>query len=118
MHDALAMQRVETGQHGERDADGFGGRHRAARHSRGQRLTLQQFHRQEQLPIVVAELVQLADVGMTHPRGRACFTLQTLVGREIRLGRTQRLDGNRTGQAIVEACIDDPHAPPSVPVIR
>ena len=61
VHDAAPVQRFERGENPESQRDGFAGRERPAGQATGERLALEQLHRQKRIPVVLADLEQLTD---------------------------------------------------------
>src|SRR5579864_4554439 len=80
-----AMQRLERTQHAQHDLNRFGNRKGGALENLSQRFALQQLHSEEQLAVLFADFVNLADVGMIdggrraglgrHSRLRACSSV-------------------------------------------
>ena len=83
---------------------------RAPRSSRAaERLALEQLHGDEHAPGVLADLVDLADVGMVDAGGGAGLAPQALPGGLVRRRRRQRLEGDGPGQPFVTGGVDHAH---------
>ena len=83
---------------------------RAPRSSRAaQRLALEQLHGDEDAPGVLADLVDLADVGMVDAGGGAGLAPQPLARGLVRRRRRQRLEGDGPGQPLVAGGVDHAH---------
>ena len=78
MDQPARVNRAERREYRERDVDALGERNRPARQPRRQRLAFEQFHRDEQLAVGLADLVQLADVGVRHAGGGSRFAPEAL----------------------------------------
>ncbi len=94
-----------------RDLEQFVERHRLVADAALERLAVEQLHDDELLPVVIADVVQRADVRVVE-RGRdARFALEALdclrIAREV--GR-QHLDGDLAAEPRVLGAIDDAHA--------
>ena len=83
MHEPLPLQRFDAVEDAERVADRFAERQRPAREPAGQRLPLQQLHREKQLAVVLADLVELADGRMVDAGRRIAPRDQPLARRGI-----------------------------------
>jgi hypothetical protein len=76
-----------------------------------QRLPLEQFHHQEAASLVLAEVVDGADIGMIERRGGARLPLETLDrGGVIREPRREELERDVASQASVLRPIDNAHS--------
>src|SRR6185437_12607669 len=84
-------------------------RDRPARQPRVQRLALEQLHHEKGLALVLAELVQGADVGMVERRDRQRLALKTLT-RGGAGGFGQKLERDEAVQALVAGLEDLAHA--------
>ncbi len=99
MHHALAMRGIEgageVAAEGEHLVDG----HRSARQPRRQRLAVEQLHHHELPALVLADVVERADVGVVQRRDDAGFALEALGGGRVaaQFGR-QQLHGDATAQ--------------------
>ena len=85
-------------------------RHRPAANFVLERRALEQLHRDERLAVVLADVVNRADVGMVERGGRPRFTRKS---REClivaRLGDRQKLERDLAAQPRVLSAIDDAH---------
>ena len=89
-------------------------RQRSARQPRGERLAVEILHDQVLDAVLLADVVERADVGMVEPRDGAGLALEAQAS--IRLLRgigRQHLDGDGAGDARVGRPVDLPHAPPA-----
>ena len=109
MDDAAAMEGGERGEDRQLDGQRVSRRQRPAGQPIGERLAVEQFHAQKRLPVVLADVEQLADVRMTDRRRRTGLTREPLPHRRIR-GSQDGLDRHRARQPIVPALVDDTHA--------
>ena len=111
MHDALGVRRIErVGDLNAKVEEGVGFQG-PARHAVLEGLAVEQFHDDEALALMLANLVNGADVGMVE-RGRgAGFAAETLDRLRV-LGNLvgQKLQGDKAAQGDVLGLIDDPHA--------
>ena len=76
---------------------------------RGQRLALEQLHRDEELAVRLADLVQLADVGVRHAGRRPRLAPEALSRLRIAAGPAHHLDGDLAVEALVGGGVDDAH---------
>ncbi len=109
MHDAAGVQRREGGEDVEDDRHGRGRIDRAPPQPIGERLTLEQLHREEQLAVLFADLVNLADVRVAHARGRSSLAPETLARLRPFQAR-HRLERDEPVEALVPGGVDDTHA--------
>ena len=89
----------------------------------GQRLALEQLHRDEVLALVLVDLVDRADAGVVERRGGARLALEALErGRVLRHLRGQELQRDVAAELRVLGLVDDAHAAAaelrSDPVVR
>ena len=111
MDDAGAMRRVERA----RDLDGQRERgvdwqRPLCQPSLSERLAVEQLHHEERRAVVLADVVQRADVRMGQLRDRARFAIEALA--ELRIGGErggQHLDGDRAVEPRVARAIDLAH---------
>lgn len=86
-------------------------RHRARREERLERLPLEQFHGEEALSFVLAEIVDRADVWMVQRRGSARLPFEPLDrARIVGQLRGQELQRDVPAQSQILGAIDDAHA--------
>ena len=83
MNDPLAVRGFERIGDLHRELQQHLDRKRFAADGMLERLSLQHLHRDEELPLVLADFVNSADVGMVEGRGRARFAMEALHGRVI-----------------------------------
>ena len=77
-----------------------------------QRLPLQALHDDEGPPLVLADVVDGADVGMIQGRGGLRLTLEALAGgRVVEVGLGKELQRDVAVKASVLGLVDDAHAP-------
>ena len=87
-------------------------RQRAFEQARGQRLAFQILHDQEINAVLLADIVQHADVGMIQARDNFGFALEALAqSRVAREMRRQNLDGYGALEARIARAIHHTHAP-------
>ena len=111
MHDTLSVQRVDPAEHPKADGNRLRHSKSAARDPRGERLSLQQLHRQVELAVIFANFIELADGRMIDRRGGARFARQPLPRDRIGGGGSQGLDGQGTAELRIPGRIHDAHAP-------
>ena len=109
MDDAARVDRAKRGEHLRRDRYRLGDAERAARQPLGERLAFEQFHREEQVVAILADVVDLADVRMIDARGRARLPPQSLPGRLVLSETQNHLQRDGALQALVVGLVDDPH---------
>ena len=109
MHDPSRVDRGECREHRERDIAAVGQRNWPAGEARGERLALEQLHREEELAVCFADFVQLAHVRMRHAGGRPCLAPEALSRFRILAGAAYHLDGHLTVEALVRGGIHDTH---------
>jgi hypothetical protein len=110
VHQVLPVERFDAIQHAQCGGHRLPERHRPSRQARRERLSLEQFHRQEQLAVRFADLVQLTDGGMVQAGRRPCFADQPLASRGLVRRGADHLDRDRAPEALVARRIDDAHA--------
>lgn len=84
------MKRIESGEHLKANPHGFDKGYGTATESCGEGLTLEQLHGDEELPISLADLVHLTDMGMID------------AGREAGLPPEALADGNVVGRVALD----------------
>ena len=109
MNDPARVQRRKGRQDTQADGHGLRGAERPAPEKIGEHLALEQLHGDEQLPVVLADLVDLADVGMIDARRGAGFPPESRARGLVPAKRGHRLDGDRSFQPRVAGRIDDAH---------
>ena len=109
MDDPARVNRGERREDGPRDVGARGERNRPARQPCRHGLAVEQLHRDEELPVRLADLVQLADVGVRHARGGARLAPESLARLGITAGAAHHLDCDLAMEALVGRGIDDPH---------
>ena len=109
MHDTAGMQRRERRQDAQTNRHGLRDGERTLAHQIGQRSTLQEFHGDEQLAAILANFINLADVGMVDARGGARFAPEALARRLVVGKRRHRFQGNRALEPIVAGLVHDAH---------
>ena len=83
MDDPARVQGGERGQHSEADRHRLGDAQRSPAQALGQHLALQQLHRDEELAVVFADLVDLADVRMVDAGRGARLAPEALARRLV-----------------------------------
>jgi hypothetical protein len=91
--------------------DAIGGQ-RAGFHEVADRAALEQFHRDERLPVMLAELVDRTNVRVLERGREPCFAFETCepLGRSHRL-RPEQLDGELASEAQILRAIHYAHTP-------
>src|SRR5262245_3040124 len=109
MDDAGAVRRIKRIRHLDPDVDGLMDPGRAMRQQIAQGLTLEQLHHQVWAALVLADVVNRADVGMVQRRCGTGFAAETL--QRTRVGQIFRdeLEGDGTSEAGVFARVHDTH---------
>src|SRR5207244_9571667 len=87
----------------------LGGRQRAALQRVGERFALEELHDQERLPVVVADVEELADVRVAQAGRGAGLADEALAGRGV-AGVADGLDGHLAPQPLVLGGVDYAHA--------
>ena len=112
MNEAAAVQRVERGQDGQRDANRFRERNGAAPEPFGERLAVEQLHDEKRRSVGVADVEELADVRMRQTGRGARFAHEAFANRRV-ARFANRLDGDGAVQPLVFGRIH--HAHPALP---
>ena len=108
VHDAAAVQRRQRRQDRQLRRRRLGDGHGPAGQPLGERLAVEQFHAEERLPLVFADVEQLADVRMADGSRGARLAKEALA--HLRLRRAKdRLDRDRPRQPVIPAFVDDTH---------
>jgi hypothetical protein len=111
MHDAAAVKNVDRVEDFEADIDRFLERHWTAVKMRGERLTVEQLHRDEELPVGLPNLVELADVRMIDARGEPRFTPEALARYLIvRSGGVKDLERDGSLEPFVDGGVHETHS--------
>src|SRR5262245_42512744 len=79
-------------------------------HSRGEGFTVEQLHDDEELLALFAQLVDLADVGVTDAGGRAGFADEAVPQGGVAAEAAHPLDGDQAAQSLVPSLVHHPHA--------
>jgi hypothetical protein len=109
--EASRVQLRESSQDLPGNGNNLGDRQRSSLDARSQRFALQQFHHQEGPPAILANFVDLTDVGMAKLRGYAGFPQEAIAQPLILAKIAQYLDRYGTVEPFVACPIDDTHAP-------
>ena len=109
VHDAARVERRQGRQDAQANRHRLRGAQRPALEKVGEHLALEQLHGDEQLPVVLADLVDLADVGMIDARRGPGFPPESLARGLVPAKRGHRLDGDRPFQPRVAGRVDDAH---------
>ena len=109
--DALGMRRLERVGHADGQVQHDGHREWPPPNRGPQRLAFDQLHRDEMLAVVLADVVDGADVGVIQRRGRARFAPQPFRSLRVRdeVWR-QELEGDGATESGVSGAIDHAHA--------
>jgi len=110
VHEAAAMQRPKRAEHGQHHRHGVSERKRAAGDPTGEGLALEQFHRNEQLAIVFADFMNLADSRMGEAGGGARFPPEALASVLIHGARMDHFQRDLAAQSLVASAVDHAHA--------
>ena len=109
MHQPARVNRAERREYRQRDVDALGQRNRPEREPCREWLALEQLHRDEQLAVRLADVIQLADVGVRHARGGARFAPEALSRLRIPTRSADHLDGDLAVEALIGRGIHDAH---------
>jgi hypothetical protein len=110
MHDAGAMRSVECRRDLDRDRQPLARRERALLEARGQCLALEKLHHEKRHAILLADVVEGADVRVGQLRDRAGLAIEALA--ELRVGGERggkHLDRDRAIEARVACFVDFAH---------
>jgi hypothetical protein len=105
-----AVQGAQAVQQLERDPRGLGGRQRSPRQALRERLAFEELHDDVGLARLLADLEDLAHVGVVDPRGGARLAAQALACLLVAALVRDHLDGDDATQVLVKRGIDDSHA--------
>ena len=108
--DASGMERGQRRQHARADRRRPRHAQRPLDHEVGQGVALEQLHRDEELALVLADLVDLADVGMADAGGRPRLAPEPLARALVARHRRQHLHRHRTPEPFVVRRIHHAHA--------
>ena len=106
--DAAAVQRGERRENRQSDGGRVGHGERAVAETVGERFAVEQLHAEERLSLMLADVEELANVGMAHRSRGARFPHEPLAHPWIG-GVNDRLDRHGAGQAAIPALVDNPH---------
>ncbi|OFV85940.1 MAG: hypothetical protein A2V74_00535 [Acidobacteria bacterium RBG_16_70_10] len=106
--EAARMQGLERGERLERQLHRLRQGQRSAPQPLRERLALEQLHRDEEAPFVLADLVELADVGVVDAGGDAGLAPEA-PGHPLVGAGSDRLYGERPSQTLVPGREDDAH---------
>jgi hypothetical protein len=109
MHKAAAMQRLERGQNRQRDLDRFGAPQWTPQQPDSERLPLEEFHDQEQLALLFADVVELAHIGMIEAGGRSGLAPQAVAGAIVGRRVGNHLERDTPVQTLVVRSVDHAH---------
>ena len=111
MDDALRVCRIERVGDFDAELDDPIELERVSLDEMFERPPFEQLHHEELLPLVLADVVDRADVRVIQRRRRARLALKALRGRRVarQLGR-QELDGDLPAEANILGAVDDAHA--------
>src|SRR5215467_14157019 len=110
MCDRRAMRLIQSVHDLNRYSECLVERQRAAFESRGECLAFKVFHDQVLDAVVMADVIQRADVGMSQPGHRACLTLKALLELTVRSKlRREDLDCDGTIETDVAGFVDLSH---------
>ena len=110
VHDPARVERLERGQHRERDRHRLRHAQRPALQPLAERLAFEQLHRDEELPLVLADVVELADVRVVDARRGPGLALEALARGLVSAQRAHRLERDGAVEPLVARGVDDPHA--------
>ena len=103
------VQRFERRERGEGNRHGLVERQRSAFEPRGQRLALEILHRDEEIPVLFTDVVELADIGMADRRRRPRLPPQPLGRIRIGGGAPDHLQRDGPSQPRIPRRIHDAH---------
>jgi hypothetical protein len=104
------VNRLECREHRERHVDAVAKRNRPAREPRRKRLTIEQLHGDEELPVRLAHLVQLAHVRMRDAGGGPSLAPEALARLRIAARFAHHLESDLAMETLVCGGVDDPHS--------
>ena len=111
MDNALGVRRVERVRHLGAKREHLLHRQRAFGNAVLQRLPVEQFHHHELLALMIADVVERADVRVVQARDHPCFAQEALHDLAIGLGLVgQELDRHLAAEAGVFGLVHHPHA--------
>jgi hypothetical protein len=111
MNDAKPMRRVERIDNRDGQFEHRFHRQRCAIDTPAQRLALQHFHHEKRMAVVLADVVQRADVRVIQRRRRACLALESLQSDRIARERVgQKLHRHLPSETRVLGAVDDAHS--------
>ena len=111
VHDTLRVCGVEGIGHLHAQFQHLVGRQRPLRDALLQRLAIEQFHHHELLALMIADVVERADVRVVQARDHPCFAQEALHDLAIGLGLVgQELDRHLAAEAGVFGLVHHPHA--------
>jgi len=109
MNDRLRMERGESSEDTEGDRKGVRRAHRAVAQTVRQHFPFEQLHGDEQLTAVLADFVDLTDVGMVDAGGGARFAPEALACGLVAPDGRHCLERHRPLEALVARSVDDAH---------
>src|SRR5204862_665192 len=113
VQEAVPVDRPEAGEYPERHLHGFGRGERSRLQPVGQRLAIEPLHRDEETPLVFAELVDVAHVRMADGTCGSSLTPEALAHRLLVERGLHYLDRDGTFETIVPRVVDEAH--PALP---
>jgi hypothetical protein len=110
VHDALRVRRVERIGHVEPELEDLARRETIGRDPAAERLALEALHHDERAALVLADVVDRADVRVVERRGRLRLALEALAsGLVLEVRFRQELHRHRAVKARVLGLVDDAH---------
>ena len=111
MDHSLAMRFLQRLANLDGHAQQFRGRHRALLDALGERLALQIFHDEKIRAVLLADVVERADIGVIEAGNRACLALEALANfRRIGQMEGQNLQGHGAVEPRIFRAIDFAHS--------
>src|SRR5262245_42441602 len=114
MHDPASMRSAERVGNLNRKLQGIAERQRTSFQSARQRFALHVLHDEKRRPLLLAHVVECADVRVSQLRYRAGFTVEALA--EVRIfgcGSSEDLDGDTSVKSRIAGFVNLAHATPA-----
>src|SRR5262245_21509761 len=109
MEDASAVSRIQRIRNLDAEVDGLMDLERPVRQQLAQGLPLEQLHHEVRAALVLADVVDGADVRMVQGRSGACFDAKPLERARVAQIIRDELEGDGPAQSNVFAGVDDTH---------
>jgi hypothetical protein len=110
VHYAARVHRLQRRQDSQTDLKRLVDGDRPSRHPRAEGLAIEQLHDDEELLALLAQLVDLTDVGMTDAGGGPGLADEAIAEGRVPAERPNPFDRDQAAQALVPSLVDYPHA--------